>query len=48
LHGGLLPKDLTIWQTVYRWFARFRDECVFERMNHVLLALDRPKAGRDA
>jgi transposase len=52
LRGGLawrlLPKDFPPWQTVYRWFARFRDECVFERMNHALVALDRQKAGRDA
>jgi hypothetical protein len=25
---------------VYRWFARFRDECVFERINHALVARD--------
>ena len=33
LRGGiawrLLPKDFPPWQTVYRWFARFRDECLF-------------------
>ncbi|MCB8828289.1 transposase, partial [Escherichia coli] len=38
LRGGiawrLLPKDFPPWQTVYRWFARFRDECLFERINH--------------
>ena len=52
LRGGiawrLLPKDFPPWQTVYRWFARFRDDCVFERMNHALVALDRQRAGRDA
>ena len=52
LRGGitwrLLPKDFPPWQTVYRWFARFRDECVFERMNHALVALDRQRAGREA
>lgn len=52
LRGGiawrLLPKDFPPWQTVYRWFARFRDECVFERINHALVARDRQRAGRDA
>ena len=52
LRGGiawrLLPKDFPPWQTVYRWFARFRDECLFERINHALVALDRERAGRDA
>ena len=52
LRGGitwrLLPKDFPPWQTVYRWFARFRDECVFERMNHALVALDRQRTGREA
>jgi transposase len=44
LRGGiawrLLPKDFPPWQMVYRWFARFRDECVFERINHALVARD--------
>ena len=52
LRGGiawrLLPKDLPPWQTVYRWFARFRDECMFERINYALVALDRQRAGREA
>lgn len=52
LRGGiawrLLPKDFPPWQTVYRWFARFRDECLFEGINHALVALDRQRAGRDA
>ncbi|MFC6911627.1 IS5 family transposase [Novosphingobium lubricantis] len=52
LRGGiawrLLPKDFPPWQTVYRWFARFRDECPFEQHNHALVALDRERAGRDA
>ncbi len=60
LRGGiawrLLPKDFPPWQTVYRWFARFRDECVFERINHALVARDnhalaardRQRAGQDA
>lgn len=52
LRGGLawrrLPTDFPPWQTIYRWFARFRDECAFERINHALIALDREWAGRDA
>ena len=38
LRGGitwrLLPKDFPPWQTIYRWFARLRDEAVFEKINH--------------
>ena len=52
LRGGiawrLLPKDLPPWQTVYRWFARLRDEAVFERMNHALVMADRQRVGREA
>ena len=52
LRGGvawrLLPKDFPPWQTVYRWFARFRDGCVFELMNHALVMADRQRVGREA
>ena len=52
LRGGvawrLLPKDFPPWQTVYRWFARLCDGCVFERMNHALVMADRQRAGREA
>ena len=52
LRGGitwrLLPKDFPPWPTVYRWFARLRDEAVFERMNHALVMADRQRAGREA
>ena len=44
----LLPKDFPPLQTVCRWFVRFRDGCLFERMNHALVALDRQHAGGDA
>ena len=51
LRGGitwrLLPKDFPPWQTVYRWFARLRDEAVFERMNHALVMADRERTGRE-
>ena len=45
---NLLPKDLPPWPTVYRWFARFRDDGVWETINHHLVMLDREQAGRDA
>jgi transposase len=52
LRGGiawrLLPKDFPPWQTVYRWFAQFRDEEVFERVNHALVMRDRQRVGREA
>lgn len=52
LRGGiawrLLPSDFPPWPTVYRWFAAFRDGCVFEKINHALVMADRERAGRDA
>lgn len=52
LRGGiawrLLPSDFPPWNTVYRWFAAWRDEGVFERMNHALVMADRERVGRDA
>jgi transposase len=52
LRGGiawsLLPKDFPPWPTVYRWFARFRDDGTWERINHHLVMLDRERAGREA
>jgi transposase len=32
--GGLLQNDLPPWGTIYRWFAAWRDDGRFERMNH--------------
>ena len=50
LRGGvawsLLPKDFPPWPTVYRWFARFRDDGTWERINHYLVMLDRERAVR--
>jgi transposase len=43
-----LPRDFPPWQTVYYWFRRFAREALFERINAVLVALDRTQAGRDA
>lgn len=52
LRGGiawrLLPSDFPPWRTVYRWFAAWRDEGVFERINHALVMADRERVGREA
>jgi putative transposase len=51
LRGGiawsLLPKDFPPAPTVYRWFARFRDDGTWERINHHLEMLDRERACHD-
>jgi len=44
----LLPKDLPPWGTIYRWFAAWRDDGRFERINHALVMADRERVGRDA
>jgi transposase len=44
----LLPSDLPPWNTIYRWFATFRDESRFEKINHALVMLDRERVGRQA
>ena len=50
LRGGiawrLLPDSFPPWRTVYRWFARLRDDGVFESLNHLLAMLDREHVGR--
>ena len=43
-----MPTDLVPWSTAYRWFAAWRDGCVFERINHALVMMDRQRAGRAA
>ena len=52
LRGGiawrLLPSDFPPWQTVYRWFAAWRDAGVFETINHALVMADRERVGRQA
>ena len=45
---NLLPKDFPRPSTVYRWFARFRDDGSWERINHHLVMLDRERSGRQA
>ena len=50
MRGGiawrLLPCDFPPWRTVYRWFATWRNEGLFERINHALVMADRERAGR--
>ena len=44
----LLPTDLPPWGTSYRWFAAWRDDGRFERINHAPVMADRERVGRDA
>ena len=44
----LLPNDLPPWGTIYRWFAVWRDDGRFERINLALVMADRERVGRDA
>src|SRR5262249_35767126 len=44
----LVPSDLPPWGTIYRWFAAWRDDGRFERINHALVMADRQRVGRDA
>ena len=52
MRGGigwrLLPSDFPPRSTVFRWFCLFRDTCLFEKINHKLLMLDRERCGREA
>jgi putative transposase len=52
MRGGiawrLLPSDFPPWRTVYRWFAAWRDNGLFERINHFLVMADRERTGREA
>jgi transposase len=49
LRGGiawrLLPDSFPPWRTVYRWFARLRDDGTWETINHHLVMRDRERAG---
>ena len=51
LRGGipwrLMPTDLPPWPTVYRWFAAWRDDGLFETINHALVMSDRERVGRE-
>ncbi len=44
----LLPSDLPPWETVYRWFAAWRDDGRFETINYALVMADRERVGRAA
>lgn len=44
----MLPDGFPPLSTVYRWFARFRDDGTWERINHHLVMHDRERTGRDA
>jgi putative transposase len=52
LRGGvawrLMPDSFPPWRTVYRWFARLRDDGTWETVNHHLVMRDRERAGREA
>lgn len=52
LRGGIpwrmLPRCFPPRQTVYGWFATFRDAGVWEAINHHLVMLDRERVGRNA
>ena len=37
----LLPDDLPPWSTVYCWFALWRDTCLFEKINCIVMRADR-------
>ena len=52
LRGGiawrLLPSDLPPKSTAFRWFSLWRDNGLFETMNHMLVMADRERVGREA
>src|SRR3954451_19240778 len=52
LPGGipwrLMPTDLPPWPTVYGRFAAWRDNGLFETINHALVMTDRVRVGREA
>jgi transposase len=43
----LLPNDLPPLGTIYRWFAAWRDDGRFERINRALVMADRERVGRE-
>ena len=43
----LLPKGFPPWETVYWWFARWRSDGTFERLNAALRERLRTRLGRD-
>ena len=45
---GVCCRATCRWGTIYRWFAVWRDDGRFERINHALVMADRERVGRDA
>ena len=45
---ALAASDLPPWGTIYRWFAKFRDDGLLEKINHSLVMADRERVGREA
>jgi transposase len=43
----LLPHDFPPWQTVYHYFRLWRDDGIFEQLNHALREEVRERAGRE-
>jgi transposase len=43
----MMPHDLPPWEVVYMYFAQWRDEGVFERINDVLRRRIRIEVGKD-
>ncbi len=41
-------RQLSALSTVYRWFARLRDDGTWETINHYLVTRDREGVGREA
>jgi transposase len=44
----MLPDCFSPHQTVYGWFAKWRDDGTWQTVNHHLVSLDRERVGRDA
>ncbi len=44
----MLPEHFPPHQTAYRWFVRFRDDGLWESLNHHFVMLDRERIGREA
>ena len=47
-HVAALRSDLPPRSTVFGWFSRWRDEGLFETINHLLVMADRERGGREA
>ena len=45
---ALAAKRFATGGTIYRWFAKFRDDGLLEKINHSLVMADRERVGREA